>query len=214
MKTKIKLPRLEVIIPSNNPKPRSASFLDKRYQGLMKEAYRKAEDFIKRGADKNVLSVIKYNQEKEVFEGSNIYSVVLLNMLLRGTHYRTASSQDLEYVIFANDPKFNASHLRGHYEDTGLALRDDQEPNSYQAKDLIKQLQKELGSEFKLPYKIDLSNLELRLDKNSPSELAFNVLDPSKAIYAPILNEKTGKFEDSDPSLLQTGLPGKIEQWQ
>ncbi|MEK6933113.1 MAG: hypothetical protein AABW56_04970 [Nanoarchaeota archaeon] len=206
MKTKLIKTEGRVLIPGNF-RFIEAFFLDKRNKELMNEADRLAKsDFENHPA----LSVIKYNPKNQTFEGSNVYSVVLLNMLLRGDHYKTAASQDLEYVMWANDPRFNASHLKGHYEDIGIALRSDQEPNGYHAKDLITQLQEKLGSEFKLPYKLDLSNLELRLDQNSPNKLAFNILDPSKAFYAPILNEKTGKFEDSDPGLLQTGLPGKL----
>src|SRR3989344_2348900 len=203
---KIKFPKEQVIIPDNF-RYIGASPLDGRYKSLMKEVGRLAQYFEDKGVNKSVLRAIKYNQEKGVFQGSNVPSVVLVNMALKGENYRTATQQDLEYVMFTNDPSFNASHLRNHYVDSGLALRNDQELNEYQAKYLINQIQTEFGSEFKLPYKLDLNNLELRLDLNSQSGLVYHILDLSRIVHAPILNEKTGKFSSNDPGLLKIGLP-------
>ena len=204
----VKLPKEQVII-SSNFRYIMASPLDGRHRHLMKDVERLTQYFEDKSA-KSILRVVEYNSQKDVFQGSNDLSVVLINMALKGTSYRTAAQQDLEYFVLADGQKFNASHLKGHYVDSGLALRNDDGLNEYQAKYLIQQIQKELGSEFKLPYKLDLNNLELRSDSNSPNGLVYHILDLSKIVYAPVLNEETGRFSSNDPSLLKTGLPDKL----
>ena len=73
----------------------------------------------------------KYN----IVQGSNPFAVVLMNKVLNEEGLKTASQSDLEKAI-----KLNALSLNGTYEDTALILRNENNPNSYLAKHLMKQV--------------------------------------------------------------------------
>ncbi len=142
------------------------------------------------------LNVLTY--EKKIVKGSNSFAVCLVNGILREEGLRTATQSDLEKIL-----KIKALNLRRTYEDTGLVLRDDMEPNSYLAKDLLKQLGK-----TELPVMIPLYGLELSVDDNSPHGLAFKVTEHTKKIHAPILNENSAYFSSED--IDENGLPKRL----
>src|SRR3989344_6156115 len=141
----------------------------------------------------------KYN----IVQGSNPFAVVLMNKVLNEEGLKTASQSDLEKAI-----KLNALNLNGTYEDTALILRTENNPNSYLAKDLMKQIRKS-NKEAKIPVMIPLNQLGLVKDANSDYGLAFKLKEDAEIIYAPILNKETGSFssEDMDEN---TGLPTKL----
>ncbi len=150
------------------------------------------------------LNVLGYDYN--IVKGSNSFAVVLANQILRQEGLRTASQADLERIL-----KINALNLRGTYEDTGLVLRSDKEPNSYLAKDIFRQM-KEQGIKPKTPVMIPLNGLELRVDSDSPHGLSFNLTENAERFYTAvaILNEG-GKFNSEDIDA-ESGLPNFVRR--
>ncbi len=148
----------------------------------------------------SVLNVLDY--DRGIVKCSNSYAVILSNQILNQEGLRTATQADLEKIL-----KTNALDLRGTYEDSGLVLRTEDNPNEYLAKDLMKQI-KSRNPKAKMPQMINLCDLYLIKDSNSPNGLVFKLKEDANLIYAQILNEQ-GKFysEDIDE---KTGLPKKI----
>lgn len=143
------------------------------------------------------LMAIKDEEEEEgAITGSNVYSVVLANQILRQIGLRTSTPADMEQILRNNDLEMDY-----FYVDTALVLRNKRASNEYFANDLIKQL-----GDQKLPVMIPLYGLDLRVDKNSPSGLAFNIREDAEIIYDKILNSAGGSF-NSDDINKETGLP-------
>lgn len=179
----------------------TAGFLDgnfgkdvlKEYQGRVKRDYAKAP----------VLNVLDY--EDGVVKGSNPFAVVLVGSIVGQDGLRVATQADLERAI-----KCDALPLRGQYEDTGLVLRSEGEPNSYLARHLMQQIRAR-NSKAEMPSVIPLSGLELVTDQNSPHGLAFKLKDNAAITYGASVLSKDGAFtsEDVDETI---GLPTKIGQ--
>lgn len=125
------------------------------------------------------------------------YIVAVNEMLPEG--FRPATSGDVGKII-----KEDKLDLRNHYEDLGLVLMSEDEPNKYLGQDLAKQI-RQRKPDFKFPILLNLSSLELRVDNNSPYNLAFQLTDKSQIIYAPQLEYKNDdeKFSETD----ENGLP-------
>ncbi len=199
IKEKIQLPEFQGIplikIPEYIPK---VDFLRGDFGKAVLEEYkaRADEDY----HDNKNLRFLTYDTEQDVVTGSNSFTTTLINNIIAEQGH-TATQADLERIIALNRQDLN---LRGHYEDTGLVLRSNEEPNSYLANDLMKQLRN-----TELPVMIPLKNLDLRNDDNSPYGLAFNII--GETIYAPILNHDSGYFSSEDIDE-ETGLPKKLEQ--
>jgi hypothetical protein len=150
----------------------------------------------------SALNVLKYNGK--IVKGSNPFAVVLANQILREQGLKTASQADLERAL-----RTGTLNLWGTYEDTGLVLRTEEEPNVYLAKDLMRQV-KARNKESKMPVMIPLMGLELKVDSNSPFGLIFNLTDCSELIYAPILAGENHRKSFSETTE-KTGLPNKLE---
>ena len=143
------------------------------------------------------LNVLSY--ENGVVKGSNPFAVALVNQIISQDGLRVAKQSDLEKAM-----RINALQLLGQYEDTGLVLRSEGEPNSYLAKNLTEQI-KARNRKSKLPVMIPLTSVELANDSNSPYGLNFKLKEDAEIIYAPILN-KDGRFSSEDIDV-ETGLP-------
>jgi hypothetical protein len=144
------------------------------------------------------LQVLKYNEEEGLVTGSNSFSSVLIDQILRdnNTGYRLTRPVDQEMIIQLGEPE-----LKGTYSYTGLVLRSTKNPNSYLAQDMESQLQARSGSDGLVkPLLISLSGLELRTDTNSPHGLAFNLTDESDLFHATELEESNhfSKFDETD----------------
>lgn len=199
MNTKTKLPQFKgkplIEVPREIPQigflkgDFGKAFLEE-YKGRVEADYK----------DSKVLNVLRY--DNDVVEGSNPFAVVLANQILRQEGLRTATQADLEKTL-----RIGALDLRG-YEDTGLALRSEGEPNTYLARNLMKQI-KTRSQKQKMPVMIPLNRLELTIDSDSPYGIAFNLTDESEIIDAPILNESTSNFASEDIDE-KTGLPKKL----
>lgn len=148
----------------------------------------------------SALNILGYNFD--VVKGSNPFAVVLANQILRQEGLRTATQADLEKTL-----RTNALNLAGTYEDTGLVLRSEDNPNTYLAKDLMNQVKKR-NNKQNLPVMIPLTGLELKADSNSSEGLAFNLLENAEVIYAPTLS-RDGNFNSEDIDK-ETGLPTKL----
>lgn len=200
MQTKTQLPvfRGKPIIPRELQETfPQGEFLSESFGSAVLEEYnsRVKNDF----NDNLKLHVLKYNKEKDIVTGSSPFAVSLVNKIIGEQGLRTATQAERDHML-----RLKVLIFRGTYEDTALVLRGKDEPNSYLAQDLIKQL-----GNIELPIMIPLHNVELRVDDNSPYGLAFTVKDNKEIIYAPILNENSGRFspEDIDP---ETGLPKQV----
>lgn len=154
----------------------------------------------------SVLNALSYSNN--VVKGSNPFAVVLTNQIIREEGLRTATQADLERVLKINAFGLNVLDLRGFYEDTGLVLRSEDEPNRYLAKNLAEQVKSRKKKVGKTPIVIPLNRLELVNDLNSPHGLAFDLTDESEIIYAPVLGGKDNmkSFSETD----KYGLPEKL----
>src|SRR3989338_7237392 len=165
------------------------AFLEE-YQGKAKADYRNA----------SALNVLSYSNG--LVRGSNPFAVVLANQILRQAGLRVATQGELELAM-----KIGAMNFGGTYEDTGLVLRTEDNPNEYLAKNLMTQI-KARNKKQKLPVMIPLAGLELRTDSNSPHGMTFSLREDSEIIYSPVLN-KPGNFKSEDIDQ-KTGLPIKL----
>lgn len=133
------------------------------------------------------LNVLKEYQG--TIKGSNTYSTILINSLLpKGKHVATPT--DLENIILKDNRV-----LRRSYTDTGIIIRSQDEPNYYLAQDLA--LQIKTKETIRFPMIIPLRYLNIRLDKNTSSGLAFTLKDDARAISSDMMN-KTGFFNNKD----------------
>ena len=146
--------------------------------------------------DASALKVLSYSDN--LVEGSNPSAAVLVNQIVQPKLY-VATQADLERIL-----KSVSLALQGTYEDSGLVLRSEGEPNSYLARNLYTQI-KERNPKQELPVIIPLAGLELSEDKNSNYGLSFTLKEDAEIIYAPILN-KPGDFSNEDINE-KTGLP-------
>jgi hypothetical protein len=143
------------------------------------------------------------NYSNGLIKGSNpFYAVAVQSKLPSGV--RVASQSDLEKAM-----KLGALDLRGTYEDTGLVLRTEEDPNLYLAKNLIDQVNQRLGKKAKMPVMIPLYGLELKKDSSTSNGLSFKLKDDAEIIYAPILNKDGASFSSEDIDD-KTGLPKKL----
>ncbi|MDD5649903.1 MAG: hypothetical protein PHF86_05700 [Candidatus Nanoarchaeia archaeon] len=150
------------------------------------------------------LNVLKFRDNIDnIIKGSNPFAIVLANQILSQEGLRVARQSDLEKLI-----KIDPNYLKGTYEDTGLVLRNKQDPDSYLAQDLIKQL-KLRDRKLKLPIMIPLTELILQKDQNSIYGLSFKLKESADVIYSSILNEENSKFSSEDINE-KTGLPNKL----
>jgi hypothetical protein len=147
------------------------------------------------------LNVLFY--EDGVVKGTNSFAVVLINQIVAKKGLRTANLLDLRRII-----KTKELDLKDHYEEFGLALRTDDEPNEYLAKDLTSKI-KAKNPDAKMPAMILSSELELILDSNSPYKLGFKLKDSARIFYnLPVLNAEW--YYSSDDINDETGLPDFI----
>ena len=109
-----------------------------------------------------------------------------------------------------NAMRIGALDLSGTYEDTGLVLRTDGNPNSYLAGNLMKQVKERLGKGAKMPVMIPFYGIELVKDQDSPHGLAFKLKDDTEINYVPILNKSNSSNFNSEDIDDKTGLPTKV----
>jgi hypothetical protein len=142
------------------------------------------------------------NHSDDVVKGSNPFYVVAVQAKLP-EGVSVATQADLENAL-----RMVTMDFRKTYEDTGLVLRTEEEPNSYLARNLIEQV-KTRDPKAKMPVMIPLRGLELERDADSPHGLSFKLGDDVELIYAPILNKEGGGFSSADIND-KTGLPKKL----
>ena len=200
MITRTKLPKFKgkplIEIPKEIP---TIGFLEgdfgkeflKEYKGRVNSDYGNA----------NPLNILSY--QDGLVKGSNSFAVVLANQILAQEGLRVARQSDLERAM-----KLSALQLRGQYVDSGLVLRNEDEPNSYLAKDLYAQI-KSRNSKKESPIMIPLTELDLIIDGSSSHGLKFKLKEDAEIIYAPILNGPDGTFV-SECVDERTGLPSKF----
>jgi len=143
------------------------------------------------------------NYSNGIVKGSNPFYVVGVQSKLPAG-IRVSTQGDLETAMRIA----NGLNLRGTYEDTGLVLRTEGNPNSYLAQNLMKQVKDRNGKRTRMPVMIPLYGIELVKDQNSPQGLAFKLKDDAEIVYAPILREG-GNFSSEDVNI-QTGLPKRL----
>ena len=172
-------------------------FLEGKFgREFLAEYYRRMSDKYENNENLRVLNI-----QDGLVAGSNPFAVVLANEVLAQENLRTATQADLEKAL-----KLRVLELRGTYEDTGLVLRSEGNPNSYLARDLTKQLRAR-NPEFQYPVLINLTDLELRVDSDSNYGLSFRLKEDARSIYAPVLNSPNdSRFNSSDVDE-STGLP-------
>ncbi len=175
----------------------SASFIEGDDALTFFDEYRKLADYDY--GSNLALNVLSIDDDKAVIAGSNPFAVVLANKILKKEGIRTATQADLEQILAVGADL----QLRGHYEDTALVYRDEQEPNSYIASVMAKQLNSRGIN--KSPVMLPLYQLELVKDSNSPHGLAFHLSDNCHPIYAEQLSHKNNgrRFSSAD----ENGLP-------
>ncbi len=139
-----------------------------------------------------------------IVHGSNPFATVLVDMIVRPA-LRVATPPDLQAILEAKRRAASLIQIQGGYKDAAFALRSVKEPNSYIAESLAKQL----PTKVEWPVVLYLSGLRLVKDSQSPCHLRFELTSDSRYFTAPILDEKSGHFDDAHVDGA-TGLPTKI----
>ena len=186
-----------------------------------KKAFFLGEDFgkeihaeiIKNYAGIEAITKVNYNKKDKLVKGSNDFYCVAVNeeFRKRNLKIRTATQADLERIL-----RESLLELSGHYEDSGLVLRNKQEPNSYFANDLFSQFKTQgINLKENTAYVINLHNLSLRKDNSPPCKLSFNLPSLIANITdgyfeAPILNIASQQKFDSSDIEVKTGIPAKV----
>jgi hypothetical protein len=167
------------------------------------EQGKEINDSIKRDyKDFSVMQVGNYSNGKVT--GSNpFYAVGVQSKLPFGV--RVSTQSDLE-----NAMRIGALDLSGTYEDTGLVLRTNGDPNSYLAGNLMKQVKERIGKLGKMPVMIPLYGLGVVKDKDSPHGLSFKLKDDAEINYAPILKKPNNSNFNSEDIDIKTGLPTRV----
>ena len=147
----------------------------------------------------------------KIGKGSNPFYVVAVSEVLRAEFpkLRTATQADLERIL-----RENLLGLKGTYEDSGLVLRNRQEPNSYLANSLYQQFSAQGKTlQESIPYVLWLHNLSLQSDLNSPHKLTFQIpkgIAETDFFQALILNQPSQQTFDSADVDVKTGIPTKL----
>lgn len=149
-----------------------------------------------------VMQIGNYSEGK-VRGSSPFYVVGVQSKLPFGV--RVATQGDLEIAM-----RVGALNFSGTYEDTGLVLRNKDNPNSYLARNLMGQIKERLGKKAKMPVISPLYEMELVKNQDSPHGLSFKLKDDAEIIYDPILNESNGSKFTSENVDVKTGLPIKV----
>jgi len=145
--------------------------------------------------------VVELNKEWTV-QDFNVYSLVLINQMLRQVGLRTANQAEIERLLTSRE--LDLEHV---IVCSSLVLRSGEDPNSYLARDLIKQL-----GDIELPVMIPLHQLDLRVDDQAPHGLAFDIRQDTEPVHAPVLNSPFGYFYFNEGFVnTATGLPSKVE---
>jgi hypothetical protein len=194
-KPKSKISKYEIVKETPKKIVRVPGFLSGNFRRDVLEEFRGRAK-----VDYGNVSVLDIFGGRDTVTGSNPYSVVLSNQILRQIGLRTTTPADIEGLL-----KLGDLDLSEIYVDTGLVLRNGNEPNYYLAKDLKRQLGKN-----KLPAMIPLIGLDLRVDDRSPSGLAFDLREDAEIIYDEILDSGDGKFNPEDINA-EIGLPKKLD---
>ncbi|MEK6855050.1 MAG: hypothetical protein AABX73_02400 [Nanoarchaeota archaeon] len=147
----------------------------------------------------SALKVLSYDG---IVKGSNPFAVALVGSIVSQAGLRVATQADLERAL-----KVKVLPLQGKYEDTGLVLRSESEPNEYLARNLMHQV-KARNPNAKMPAMIPLSGLELVADVSSPYKLAFKLKDGCEVFYDSSVLNKDGTFSSEDIDK-KTGLPSE-----
>ncbi len=177
--------------PKTAEAPKAEDTSDKTYEFLSGEFGKQIHEKIIEKYQ-GVEAITKIPFKDSLVKGSNPFYVVAVNDELRSQNLdvRTATQADLEKIL-----KTNALNLRDIYEDTGLVLRSEEEPNEYLAKNLAKQL-KARGYKFSKtkPLLIWLKDCELIKDEKSDYGISFKIRDGAEILIAPeFTGENSGK---------------------
>ena len=171
------------------------------------------EQVIQKYSDIEAITKVKYDSNEAIVKGSNPFYVVAVNEFLReiiDKKIRTATQADLERIL-----REDKLPLENQYEDSGLVWRSNQNPNQYLATDIHNQFkQNGINLKEETAYLIQLQELSLKKDNNSPYKLSFILPDKSilqsQYFEAPILKETLEqKFNSSDIEV-NTGLPTSV----
>ena len=150
-------------------------------------------------AAKNV-RVLTYDAKNKLVKGMNVFAGVHADVLFKPEGIRVATMAELEKAL-----QTGALKLKGTYEDSGLVLRDERDPNGYLAQNLAEQVKARGIKVGKVPYVIPLRGLEVVRDEDSNYGLAFQLTDESQVIEAPQLAGKNSgkRFKTLD----EDGMP-------
>jgi hypothetical protein len=198
MQTKTKLPQFKgkPIVPQNIRFP-EVDFLRGEFGRAVYDEY---QERVEADYDNNsTLTVLSYDN---VVKGSNPFAIALVNDIIMQEGFRTATTADLERVLRAD-----SLDLRGFYEDSGLVLRGENNPNEYLAKNLAEQVK--ARQELEYPIMIPLNGLELVKDNDSSHGLGFKLREDAEIIHSQILYKESGNFSSEDIDE-KTGLPKKL----
>jgi hypothetical protein len=160
------------------------------------------------------ITKVTYDKKLKVVTGSNSFYNIIVDMELKAQNVKTsdgklirlAAQSELEETLALGD----ILQIKGHYyADTGIVLRNAEEPNTYLAQDLMEKL-KARNPKQKLPVFILLRGLALEKDPDSTYGLSFKLTDEAQILYAPILNSNSGSYFSSAEIDKNTGLPAKV----
>lgn len=144
---------------------------------------------------------LRYQRGSSARNGPNVFSVVVMNMLLREIGWHVAKPAEIEQSLSVGDPL----KILGNYGVlTALALRSDD--GSYHARTLAEQVR---SREIELPVLIPLSELELLATASAEDGASFRLRSDATIFHKPVLNYPSGRFtaSDMDPT---RGIPSRV----
>ena len=142
---------------------------------------------------------VSYDSDSKLVKGSKPGYIIAVNEILGDRNLRTATSYDVQKAI--DEGKINQSRI---YEDIGLVLYSESGENEYLARDLAAQVRKRNGR-VEFPTLISLVELGLKVDKNAPNGMAFNLTNDNQIVQAQQLSNANDQKRFS--KLNEFGLP-------
>lgn len=199
-KRSVSLPPFPGVPLRDVPVPRAQVWGDDQFGTAVLTEY---NERVRRDFDENPFLRV-FKSAGGVVHGSNPFGTCLVDMIVRPA-VRVATPPDLQAILLARGQTASTIEIRGGYKDVALVLRSVKEPNSYIAERLVEQL----DPKIEWPVAVYLSGLKLVKDPKSPCSLSFKFTSETRALHAPILDSKSGHFDDAHVDGA-TGLPTRI----
>lgn len=156
--------------------------------------------------------IVKSPRRGQIFDGGDPFSCVLVGDIIRPQGFRIATLSDIEEITREESNQDLADRGPSGVKDCGILLWT--QGNGFIYEDLARQVRER--QEMEGPVLLNLSDLALRREDNSPYGMAFDLRYSAKPLDASILQRLDGdryfrgSFFRSKDVDLETGLPKRL----